>query len=85
LELEPYTFVVGAADANQMVQLGEEVLQLVDQLVSVRPDRPPISIQYHLVGRPVVQYMGAILTFPPQPAVSLAVTTLRDAGRPNPT
>lgn len=80
LDLDPYRFIVGAADVRSMVELSTQMQDRIQRLTDEKPNSPPISIQFHMDGRPKVTYMGAVLAFPKQTVPSVAAATFRSSG-----
>ncbi|MCE0535745.1 hypothetical protein LWF15_09485 [Kineosporia rhizophila] len=80
VEAEPYRFLVGATDINNMVAFGQEMTEAIKNLTARYPDNPPISIQYHIAGRPSIEFMSGMLVFPSQVGSSIMSRTFHSCG-----
>jgi hypothetical protein len=80
LPLDPYLFVVGVADAHQMVEAGKAISDFAAERRKERPQYPPFLLYYPLLGRPNVQLMPTLLAGHPQLGPTLTGQRLEAIG-----
>ncbi|MCW2983686.1 MAG: hypothetical protein JWR63_1256 [Conexibacter sp.] len=80
--LDRYLFIVAAGESAQMAAASEKILAHAQQRTQERPDNPPFTFSYLLVGRPEVEYMSSVMSVPSQlgpTMTSLALRAMYDA------